>query len=130
MATAMPLLTYELTPFLYAIVQITLFDASVNDCTWWTFTNILPPYPPPTLATILNTRSLSDVKLCTEIYGDEGPSTSEDPNSMQLAARKDARWSPGDKLSVYFIGGSPLVHKKVRPQSIIDRHNLLLPYAH
>src|ERR1700728_766321 len=105
MATAMPLLTYELTPFLHAIVQITLFDASVNDCTWWTFTKVPSPPPPPArLSTSPNTRNRSEVKLCTELYGDKGrPSTSANPNVMQLAALKDARWSPGDKLSVYFI---------------------------
>src|SRR6202035_5440934 len=112
----MPLLTYELTPLLHAIAQITLLEVADNDCTRWTFTKVLPPPPPPApLSTTPNTRSLSDVKLCTELYGDEGrPSPSVNPNVMQLAARKDARWSPGDKLSVSFIGGSTLVHEKVR----------------
>jgi hypothetical protein len=120
MATAMLLSTYQLTPLLHAFTQIKLFEDEVNDCAWWTFTKVvpLPPQPAPS-STTLNTRTLSDVKLCTELYGDEGrPSTSEDSNSMQLAARKDARWSPGDRLSVYFIGGSPLVREKVRLSSI------------
>src|ERR1700733_4157490 len=100
MATATPLLTYELTPLLHAIAQVTLFDTVANKCTWWMFTKVLPPPPPPTpFSTTPNARSLADVKLCTELYGDEGPSASVNPNVRRLAARKDARWSPGDKLS-------------------------------
>jgi hypothetical protein len=119
MTTVMPLPTYELTPLLHAIAQIKLSEDGVNECTWWTFTKVVPPPPPAPLSTTPNTRSLSEVKLCTEMYGDEGrPSTSEDLDTMQLAARKDAGWSPGDKLSVYFIGGSTRVRDKVRLSSI------------
>jgi hypothetical protein len=115
MATATPLLAYELTPLLYAIAQVTLFEDAVNEYTWWTFIEVLPPPPPAPLYT----RSLSDVRLCTELYGNEGQSfTSEDPNVMRLASLKAARWSSGARLSVYFIGGSNRVHDKVRLSSI------------
>jgi hypothetical protein len=131
----MPLSTYELTPLLHAIAQITLFDAKANDRTWWTFTKVLPPPSPPSppslpsppspppppapFSTTPDTRSLSEIKLCTELYGNEGrPSALVNPNAMRLAARKDARWSPGDRLSVYFIGGSNLMRDKVRLSSI------------
>jgi hypothetical protein len=115
MAT-LPLLTCKLTPLLHAIAQVTLFEDAVNDHTWWTFMEVLPPPPPPApLSTALNTRSLSEVKLCTELYGNEERSfASEDPNVMRLALLKNARWSSGAKLSVYFIGGSTLVRGKVR----------------
>jgi hypothetical protein len=120
MTTAMPLLTYELTPLLHAIAQIKLFEDGVNDCTWWTFKKVDPLPPPPVpLSTTPNTRILSDVKLCTELYGDRGrPSTSGDPNVMRLASLRDARWPTGAKLSVYFIKGSNYVHNMVRLSSI------------
>jgi hypothetical protein len=114
---------------LHAIAQITLFEAAANDCTWWTFTK-LPPRPPPPpppppsapLSTTPNTRSLSDVKLCTELYGDEGrPAAVVNPNAQRLAARRDETWPPGGTLSVSFIGGTTLVHERVRLSSIIHR---------
>jgi hypothetical protein len=81
---------------------------------------VLPPSPPHApLSTALNTRSLSEVKLCTELYGNEERTfTLEDPNVMRLASLKDARWPSGAKLSVYFIGGSNRVREKVRLSSI------------
>jgi hypothetical protein len=116
MVTARLLLTYKLTPFLHAIAQITLFEAAVNDHTRWTFAKVPPPEP---LSTTPNTRSLSDVKLCTELYGENGrPSIPEDPDVMQLAAWKNKGWTPGCTLSVYFVGGDSDVHERVRLSSI------------
>jgi hypothetical protein len=121
MATATPLLTYGLTPLLHAIAQITLFEAADNNYTWWTFMKVLPPRPPPApFSTTPNTRSLSEVKLCTELYGDEGrPAAMVNTNAMRLAARRDETWPPGGTLSVSFIGGTTLVHERVRLSSII-----------
>jgi hypothetical protein len=78
-----------------------------------------PPFLAAPLSTTPNTHSLSDVKLCTKLCGDEGrPSASVNPNVMRLASQKDSRWSPGDKFSVDFIGGTILIDEKVRTSSI------------
>ena len=113
----------RIDPTLHAIAQITLFEAAANDCTWWTFTKVLPALPPPPPPAPLSTtpnRSLADVKLCTELYGDEGrPAAMVNPNAQRLAARRDETWPPGGTLSVSFIGGTTLVHERVRLSSII-----------